>query len=839
MALDYTINMHRAASPLEAGQLVLVKLHSTRRVNGRIVDTAIGKVMEASSEKALIEVDGLGVIEARKPGYGQSNLDIRFPSVELQLLAVNQIASDDPVAVHAFLDRLSGTIHDRPVAIHVTQVGAEGVRGTLIGESSADTEDFEQMQTGSFPLTMIGGSVVTGTVDIAINGNGILLGAPVEDIAIVPGDILAATNFAIEIHHGSPVARVVNVAVIGNSPDLASAVEFLGLSAKRDDRMGFTPTLTGPGAIAHQYEIGVSCTEPDKALAVFFDGHDGQRHMHILGSSGYHAFVNDELPTYLSEHGTAPGLWVLHNLKNVSWTDHEGGYDADVEGDWLPATAQEVEELFGGDLDAELAYVMEIDKEDGLAERMMAMARQADFDERFDTSHRKFVMRRFGISDESVWTAHMVANEDEIEAYVQKAFDELEDDVVRQSMSKVLIREIRSRPGLFHTIVPTDAEREVLARETNWGNRKPILFIPDTAMDQDRDTFAKAVMANAPTLRKNIDGGKDISRMAMASLMQKLYRDGVSMDGLREFSEARASGGKWMFAGRSGKWFTLLLFVDGMETARLVTSTDSHRLTNAWGLNITSHYAYGRDGKQVNNLHIALDADRAICEIEARLSAVSHLRGDDLYCTPAEDGVHDGYNTIAHINDGVLHREDGPALQKGPFFEDDTPLMEHRFRGNLHREDGPALYQGDHAVYYRHGLEHREDGPSNIMDGDVEYRLFDRLHREDGPAIITQGREIWYRDDLEHREDGPSMKDDIGERWHRHGRLHRVGAPALTYTDGTEGYYVNGRLHNEDGPAFIPAEGETVYAIDNVQMSEEAFKARLGSTAETGTSLTL
>lgn len=67
--------------------------------------------------------------------------------------------------------------------------------------------------------------------------------------------------------------------------------------------------------------------------------------------------------------------------------------------------------------------------------------------------------------------------------------------------------------------------------------------------------------------------------------------------------------------------------------------------------------------------------------------------------------------------------------------------------------------------YYLDGLLHREDGPAVVyLDGGKEWSLMGRRHRIDGPALEYPGVGIleWYVDGLLHNEDGPAVTYDNG-----------------------------------------------------------------------------
>ena len=103
---------------------------------------------------------------------------------------------------------------------------------------------------------------------------------------------------------------------------------------------------------------------------------------------------------------------------------------------------------------------------------------------------------------------------------------------------------------------------------------------------------------------------------------------------------------------------------------------------------------------------------------------------------------------------------------------DDT--REYREGGVLHREDGPAVETTDgRQSWWKHGQRHREDGPAfTRLDGSKEWRFQGQLHREVGPAVEqTDGRREW---------------------WH-HGKLHRELGPAVEAIDGSRSYWLRGR----------------------------------------------
>jgi hypothetical protein len=107
--------------------------------------------------------------------------------------------------------------------------------------------------------------------------------------------------------------------------------------------------------------------------------------------------------------------------------------------------------------------------------------------------------------------------------------------------------------------------------------------------------------------------------------------------------------------------------------------------------------------------------------------------------------------------DGVLHKDDGPAVESS---------RGNKFwyvHGILHRDGGPAVESIEgNRYWYTNGYIHREDGPAFIGPGMEEWRINGKLHREDGgPAVkYGNGQKEWWINGMRHREDGrPAVKE--------------------------------------------------------------------------------
>ena len=133
----------------------------------------------------------------------------------------------------------------------------------------------------------------------------------------------------------------------------------------------------------------------------------------------------------------------------------------------------------------------------------------------------------------------------------------------------------------------------------------------------------------------------------------------------------------------------------------------------------------------------------------------------------------------------------------------------HEVGGLLHREDGPALeLPSGTRRWYRYGELHREDGPAiEKADGSYEWRLDGALHREDGPAFKDSKVESWYLNGETHRDGGPSRTGSNGDLvWSHHGEMtayYHAGRRTIEH-------YQDGQLHRDDGPARVRFYGDDI-----------------------------
>lgn len=73
-------------------------------------------------------------------------------------------------------------------------------------------------------------------------------------------------------------------------------------------------------------------------------------------------------------------------------------------------------------------------------------------------------------------------------------------------------------------------------------------------------------------------------------------------------------------------------------------------------------------------------------------------------------------------------------------------------------------------------------------------------------------------------KDGLHIASNGTQKWYQNGKLHREDGPAIVWADGSKFWYQNNQRHRLDGPAIECCDGENEWYIDNVLLTEEAWK---------------
>lgn len=159
----------------------------------------------------------------------------------------------------------------------------------------------------------------------------------------------------------------------------------------------------------------------------------------------------------------------------------------------------------------------------------------------------------------------------------------------------------------------------------------------------------------------------------------------------------------------------------------------------------------------------------------SKMSGACKLAGTQ---TPTAVRTVDGLVMWRLPNGGVLHREDGPAIERP------NGSQEWYQNGQLHRLDGPAnIWASGTKAWFYHGQKHRDDGPAiERPDGGFEWFHHGVAHRDDGPALRqADGTLKWFQHGVLHRADGPAVSEAIRDAhmWYQHGKRHRTDGPAV------------------------------------------------------------
>lgn len=103
---------------------------------------------------------------------------------------------------------------------------------------------------------------------------------------------------------------------------------------------------------------------------------------------------------------------------------------------------------------------------------------------------------------------------------------------------------------------------------------------------------------------------------------------------------------------------------------------------------------------------------------------------------PKNDGVEikvESDGTKQWLRYGVLHRDDGPAVERP-----DGETRWYQF-GKEHREGGPAIERADGSKeWLRHGKHHREDGPATESRLNTPRWYLNGEDWPDGPSVVAR-----------------------------------------------------------------------------------------------------
>lgn len=155
------------------------------------------------------------------------------------------------------------------------------------------------------------------------------------------------------------------------------------------------------------------------------------------------------------------------------------------------------------------------------------------------------------------------------------------------------------------------------------------------------------------------------------------------------------------------------------------------------------------------------------------------------------------------MNDNIK----GPFLKNSKIASDGTKVAPvyytengHYYRYGIYLYDSlrngqiPIVHNPDGIAYIRYGGSIRRILNSELSVAkykhtitSIEYKVNDKLHRLNGPALIEDWRKSWYENGLQHRFDGPQeivMTDlnplkIVTEKWRVQDQYHRFNGPAI------------------------------------------------------------
>lgn len=173
--------------------------------------------------------------------------------------------------------------------------------------------------------------------------------------------------------------------------------------------------------------------------------------------------------------------------------------------------------------------------------------------------------------------------------------------------------------------------------------------------------------------------------------------------------------------------------------------------------------------------------------------------------------------------DGVLHRDDGPACD---YFDGGEEWFTNGARNRI--SGLPAVTKKSKKEWYENDLLHRYGAPAIQYDnGDYEHFVQGKRHREHGPAVKRGTREEWWLHDQRHRiGDGPSVVDGQRQEWYERDKRHRVGKPAIIDGDREE-WYENDLRHRNNGPAVVEKRSKEYWVRGNFCANRKQFKDRV------------
>lgn len=218
----------------------------------------------------------------------------------------------------------------------------------------------------------------------------------------------------------------------------------------------------------------------------------------------------------------------------------------------------------------------------------------------------------------------------------------------------------------------------------------------------------------------------------------------------------------------------------------------------------------------------------------------------------------DENGVIVFYKDGIIHRDDGPAV----IWPDNLPneKYEHYLNFKYFNSNSMISYEydnpdnpgegGDLITFketfppkeilvdknYSSGFTFQkvndfykyEDVPPKYHGG-MAWLKDGELHNENSPAIVlNSGSIFWLKNGLLHRDNDKPAIEYVGDWGTRqeffiYGERHRENNPAIIEPCGIH-YFKNNEYHNENGPAITMEKTGNIYYLEGKELTEENFK---------------
>lgn len=609
----------------------------------------IAKVVSDGKGGHSYEIEGIGTVPfGREPVRGKRALPI---------LAVNTLKNGTDEEVAAFLQTASYSSNRRrgfedSIAVFVTEVFEDKIEGLIV---------FDVDRPGNVAVDMV---EIDEPSPVCSDVVGIRLKVPEkpfrqgQDIPSLPnvqkGDILCAGYYRVECIGTSFEVHLYDALKVGKADDQNEAFDALGF-ARRPAQHFFPSSVFAPiYSVDREFDLAFARTQPDRALVLIYQDPGMKRHAAwVLGSSGYHAAVNDDLSSYFEDQ-QEPGLWLVDGVKNMSSTSYEGEHDAWVEGDFIPATRADIEELFGdiSMLDDEIRDILELEESEvstGLAAQYMEMARQVDFEGRFRRAREEHCRNTLSLplpGTQIRWDKRAgIATSPTFVAFLDQLVAGFHNDEVRDVVRPLVSNHILDMGHMFT------------------GSALAPVFEPTESGTRLLEMGIQSLASREPEILEMARGGKIKPHVKLSSLASALFT-AVPMDRYPKLQHiVRDDSRAFPILEQSAE--NVIVGIPFNGNVGTVIRVDEH------GFSLSDMSGLPYAGWQSGLSDRVELLSELVSDLDTRLLVNGNL-------DPVEDGVHDVGGRRYYVKSGLLHREDGPAVDGG---EGDQI---HYFRGVPH-----------------------------------------------------------------------------------------------------------------------------------------------------------